>query len=346
MPVGDPRRQAFGKAAFGTLLTAAVFFVLTVPTKQLKPLYDHAPWENDPFDTVYSFAMILVPLIAAGFLVQVSLCPKTEPLPVGRVQSILRACRVVIATVLITVSSCWISVIIGANRSQWTGDQTGPLIAGLAVLTALTTKVILDLHRAPQLRVEPSNATPNTDWLGDLIAVAARESRWLGPLRPTILNAGSRTSRNVVGWLRRHPVLGAAAAALAFGLLVGANQGIREHYKLAATLLTIGLLSCGLFAFLVPAGSYLGMVRSSNPLHGIQRRVLDAVVAACTAAVAAQAFRNSLWWIVGSKQSTAGTARFAALLGIAILAAFAVVLGTESMMRSHSQTPARSNATE
>jgi len=345
MPVGDPRRHAVGRAAFGTLLTAAVFFVLAVPTKQLKPLYDHAPWENDPFDTVYSFVMFFVPLIAAGLLVQVSLCRKTEPLPVSRVQSILRACRVVIATVLITVSSCWISVITGANRSQWTGDQTAPLIAGLAVLTALTAKAILDLHRAPK-RIEPSEDAPSTDWLGDAVAVAERESRWLGPLRPPTLSAVSWTSRSVISWLRRHPVLGAAAAALVFGLLVGANQGIREQYTLSVALLTIGLLIGGMFAFLVAAGSYLGIVRSSTPLHGLPRRTLDAAVAACAAAVVALAFRDSLWWIVGSNQPAAGAAQYAALLGIAILATFLVVLGAESVLRSHSQTTACSNATE
>lgn len=338
MPVGDPRRQAVGRAALGTLLTAAVFFVLAVPTKQLKPLYDHAPWENDPFDIVYSFAMFFVPLIAACFLVQVSLCRKIEPWPVSRVQSILRACRVVIATILITVSSCWISVITGANRSQWTGDQTAPLIAGLAVLTALTAKVVLDLHRAHKLRIESLNGMPSTDWLGDAIAVAERESRWLGPLRPMTLSAVSWTNRSVVSRLRRHPVLGAAAAALVFGLLVGANQGTREQYPLSATLLTIGLLIWGMFAFLMAAGSYLGIVRSSTPLGGIQRRVLDAAVTACAAAVVAVAFRDSLWWIVGSNQSAAGAAQFAALLGIATLAAFLVVLGLESMLRSHSRT--------
>jgi hypothetical protein len=39
MAVGDRRRLAIGKAAFSTLWTALAFFVFTVPTKQVKPIY-------------------------------------------------------------------------------------------------------------------------------------------------------------------------------------------------------------------------------------------------------------------------------------------------------------------
>jgi hypothetical protein len=89
MPVGDPRRRLIGRAAFGTLLTSAVFLVFTA-TKQIKAFYFHAPWENDPYDTVFSFTMFFVPLVTACFLVQVSLCRKSEPLPTSRAVTILR----------------------------------------------------------------------------------------------------------------------------------------------------------------------------------------------------------------------------------------------------------------
>jgi hypothetical protein len=48
LAVGDRRRVAIGKAAFSTLWTAIAFFFFTVPTKQVKPVYAHAPWLNDP----------------------------------------------------------------------------------------------------------------------------------------------------------------------------------------------------------------------------------------------------------------------------------------------------------
>src|ERR1039457_5189266 len=75
---GDRRRVAIGKAAFSTLWPAIFFFLFTVPTKQIKPVYNHAPWLNDPYDTLYSFAMFVVPLATAFLLVQVSVCRKVE----------------------------------------------------------------------------------------------------------------------------------------------------------------------------------------------------------------------------------------------------------------------------
>ena len=72
------------------------FTVLMALVHELKPVYEHAPWLNDPYDTLYSFAMFLVPLATAFFLVQVSLCRKAEVLPAERARSVLRGCRVAV----------------------------------------------------------------------------------------------------------------------------------------------------------------------------------------------------------------------------------------------------------
>ena len=111
-------------AAFSTLWAAIAFFVFAVPTKQVKPVYDHAPWLNDPYDTLYSFAMFLVPLATAFFLLQVSLCHKVEALPAERSRSVLRGCRVAAIIVTATLASCWISVAAGANAAQWNDNTT------------------------------------------------------------------------------------------------------------------------------------------------------------------------------------------------------------------------------
>ena len=121
MPVGDLRRPLIGRAAFGTLLASAIFFVFTA-TKQSSPVYVHAPWVNDPYDTVFSFTMFFVPLLAATVLVQLSLCRKSEPLPTGRVVTILRGCRIALAAMAIELLSAWVSVALGANRSEWTAS--------------------------------------------------------------------------------------------------------------------------------------------------------------------------------------------------------------------------------
>jgi hypothetical protein len=343
LAVGDRRRVAIGKAAFSTLWTAIAFFLFTVPTKQVKPVYGHAPWLNDPYDALYSFAMFLVPLATAFFLVQVSLCRKVEALPAERARSVLRGCRVAAIVMTATLASSWISVAVGANRAQWNASTTTALVVGLAVVTGLDIRAVVMLVRAPRLgRSGPSHSEAIDDWLGDAVLVARRESRWLGPFRSFVMSVIAWCDRTIIAGLRQHPILGAALASLAFGTGVGLNQGIREGYFLASTLLTVGLLTCGMFAFLILAGSYLGLVRSGAPLAGVQRRLVDAIVIACIAALVALAFRNSLWWIIGTNANAAGNGQFAGLLGIAVTAAFAAGFATESIMRTHAERYARS----
>jgi hypothetical protein len=344
MDIGDPRRPLIGRAVFGTLAAAAVFFVFTA-TKQIKPLYVHAPWLKDPYDTVFSFTMFFVPLIAAALLMQVSLCRKSEPLPASRVITILRGCRVAIGAIVVELLTAWIAVILGANWSAWTVSSTGIQIALLVTSTLVTGRVTLDLCRAPRLR--ESDLPPNaqtSDWLADLIAVAARESRWLGPLRRSSLNLVSWIDRGIVRTVRRHPLIAAAVTSAAFGVTVFGYQGLREGYLLSVTLLSMALGFCGMFASLVLAGSYMRLVRSPGPLHGARRRAVDAFVAACIAVIVALAFRDSLWWVIGSNASSAGPAQFATLIASAGVLSFATILVLESVVRSHSglaDNPAR-----
>jgi hypothetical protein len=92
-----------------------------------------------------------------------------------------------------------------------------------------------------------------------------------------------------------------------------------------------------MFAFLVVAGSYLGVVRSGTPLTGARRRLVDAAVVACVAALIALAFRNSLWWAVGTNANAAGNGQFAGLLGLAVAVAFGAGFAIESIARTHAR---------
>ena len=103
------------------------------------------------------------------------------------------------------------------------------------------------------------------------------------------------------------------------------------------TLLSMGLGFCGMFAFLVLAGSYLEIVRGPNILHGWQRRTLDAAVVGCVAALAALAFRDLLFWSIGTSSSAAGPPQFAALLISAALLAFFLALAVETLLGYHSE---------
>jgi hypothetical protein len=79
---GDPWRSALRRPVFGTLLLAVAFVAYTAPIKETLSLFDHAPWLNDPFDTVISFMIFLMPLIEILCVPRVLMCPRSQPLPV------------------------------------------------------------------------------------------------------------------------------------------------------------------------------------------------------------------------------------------------------------------------
>ena len=126
-----------------------------------------------------------------------------------------------------------------------------------------------------------------------------------------------------------------ATASSIFGVMVFGWQGYRESDLLSVTLLSMGLGFCGMFAFVIPAGWYFGLVRSANPSSGTQRRVLDASVVACSAAIVTLAFRDNLWGLIGTSGHAAGPAQFALLEGAAILLAFVVTLVVELGTSAH-----------
>jgi hypothetical protein len=64
IPVGSPWRLALRRPVFASLLLAAAFFLYTAPVKESPSLFRHAPWTDDPFDTVISFMKFFGTLIA------------------------------------------------------------------------------------------------------------------------------------------------------------------------------------------------------------------------------------------------------------------------------------------
>ena len=337
LPVDDPIRPSIRRAVFATLWAVAVFFVFTA-TKGVKPIYKRAPWLNDPYDTVISFTMFFVPLVAALLLVQVSLCLRSDPLPVARVGSILRGCRVAIGAIIVELLSAWLAVVLSANQSQWTPGPTGLQVGLLLVATVVASIATVRLVRVPHLSrhgARQDEAEP--DWIGDAVAVAKLESRWLGSRRRRAIPILDWCERSLVREVRRHPVVTAAVASAGFGVGVFGWQAYREGYVASVTLLSMGLGFCGMYAFLLPAGSYFGLVRSINPLSGLRRRALDASVVASGAAIVALAFRANLWGIIGSNGNAAGPAQFAILEAGAVLLAFMSTLVVESLARSHTR---------
>ncbi|HMK96644.1 MAG TPA: hypothetical protein VK425_03795 [Acidimicrobiales bacterium] len=341
LPVDDPRRLPVRRAVHATLWAVAAFALL-VATKPVRPLYNDVPWLNDPYDTVVSFTMFFVPLVAVFLLVQVSLCLRTEALPTARGVAILRACRVAAAAAGAGLVTGWAAFALGANRAHWALAATGTEVGLLMLATVLTTRAGFALLGAPRLEITPRQGDrPRQDWVADALGVARRESRRLGQLRPLALTVLDWSGASVLPLLRRRPVLAAAIASAAFGTTVLGWQGYRERYSLTTTLVAICLGFCGMFAFLVPTGSYLRLVESSRPCSGLSRRAIDASVMASGAAIVVLAFRNSLWWAVGTAPAEARTSQLALLVGGGALATFLTSLGAESLLHAHGGTASR-----
>lgn len=317
---------------FGTLLVAALFVVFALAVKQFRVLSTHVPWQDDPYDAVVSFTVFFVPLTAAMAIVRVSLCRRNRPLPVARVVSVLRGAAVLIVAMLITVGTDWTSVALQVDQPTWNGT-TPPVIVGLAVVTALAVAAGIAQLRAWRLvRDLRRDGAPGTDWFGDLVAAAELYAGSLGPLKVLAVRIIRWLDRGVVGAIRKDPVIAAGGAAVAFGLLLALNTLLREGVS-PAVWLDVVVGGAGMFAFLVSAGAYMGLVGADRPAAGTRRRIIDAAVIGCAAVPVVVAFRDWLWWIVGTAGGDAG--RLGELLFIVAVATGIVVFTGESIFRVH-----------
>jgi hypothetical protein len=336
VPPGHPWRKGLRRPVFGSLTLAGVFFLCTAPVKQAPGLYDHAPWLNDPFDTMISFMMFFVPLIALLCIPRLLLCRRSEPLPAVRVQDLLRGCRVIAAGVALTLITEWISVVIGENRAQW-NDATWLQAAALVMISAATGWVIRQLHRAGLPKTAGSESQPGADWLEDTLRLLRQRSGRLGPLSQPARSLLAGSDRVLTGTLRRHPLLACLAACAVFGIGVGVNQGIRESYFLPVTVVTCVLLTAGMFGLLSAAGSYLGLIRAADRLHGTRRRMANAAVTTSIGILIPFAMRDHLWWLVGSSNADAGISQLVQLLTIFAVAIFAATYALEAGLHLHGE---------
>jgi hypothetical protein len=336
LAVGDQRRPSVGRAVLGSLLAAAVFEVFAFGVKQWTALSSHSPWSDDPYDAVTSFAIFFVPLVAGLCLLRLPLCRRDEPLPVERVQGLLRGARLILGTVAVTLLSDWIAVGLRVNSGSWSGE-TVALVAALVLVSVLTAWAVVEVLRGPGIQF-PDSPGPATgpDGLADLITVATRLSARLGPLGPL----GGTVVRATDAWLvrpiRSHPLLAAGAASVLFGALIAVGAA-REDGLSPVLWPLLGVGSAGMFAFLAAGGSYLRLVIRERPIGGRQRRLADALVIAAASVPIALAFRDSLWPLIGVSPASAGIVELEALLVAAAATTFLAIVAAESVAGSHSR---------
>ncbi|MGH3286511.1 MAG: hypothetical protein ACRDPD_17835 [Streptosporangiaceae bacterium] len=116
---------------------------------------------------------------------------------------------------------------------------------------------------------------------------------------------------------------------------MGGAQSVREGYFALDAVTVVILLGCGTYALFMAAGGYLGLVRGERALAGARRRAADASVLACGGVLVIFAFRNSLWWIVGSSGNLAGIPQLSLLLIIFAVPFFVLPFAAESLLRRH-----------
>jgi hypothetical protein len=336
IPVEDRWRRTLRWPVFGTIGLATVFFLYVVPVKETPWLFDHAPWFNDPFDVVISFMMLFVPLVAALCVPRILLCRRSEPLPVVRIVDVLRGCRLIVTCVSFTLASEWTALAMRENRRAWNA-ATWLQVGMLAIMSCLTLAVVVALRAAGNRQLNTSRSSDDApDWLADSLAWLKVQSRLVGPAQRPMVRALTYVNDTVFSVVRRHPLWSALGACTLFGFAGGINQGIREGYPPSITVLASGLLAFGMFGLVASSGHYLGLVHSSAPSRGSQRRRIDAAVVTCVGVLVPFAFRYHLWWMVGSTNAVAGAAQITELVALSAVVIFTLALGIETALRTHS----------
>ena len=334
LPVGDVRRRTTGRAVLLTLWIAALFEIFTIASKEIPFLYVQVPWANDPYDTAVSFAIFFIPVVMAVSSIRLSLCKRNQPLPVSRLGDLVRGCRVILIIVLVTVVSNWISVMVEANHHQLT-HQIGLLVGVMVILTLTICKVTLDIYRVPRFSfMSRSHTTNELDWISDAATFLRLQSVRFGPLQEILAGIVDWFDLHLLAKARRNPIKSAFVVSFVFGVLIALSQA-RESGFGWISLLFLLVPVFGMFAFLMIVGNYLGLVRSHRALDAREQREVDAIVLACAAVPISLAFRNSLWWVIGSNESRGHLSRLSALLAVIAVVVFLIGLVFESVAGVH-----------
>lgn len=337
LPVADARRPRIGRAIIGAFLAAGLFEFFALGVKEFGPLGNQAPWMDDPFDVVTSFAIFFLPIVGAFSAVRLALCRRFEPLPRSRLDDLFHGCVVLIGVAFVTAGSDWIALIRGVDHAFWS-PVTELLVAVLAVLTAGLTLAFAglatEIRRLPTLeRSEPVGP----DWLADASELAIRVSGRLGPFERLTTRVVRAVDSGAWAWVRRRPIAAAVVVAAGFAALFDVGA-LREGTSFELVVFVFVVAWCGMFAFLLASGSYLGLVRSPKVVSGARRRLLDATLLGCASVPITLAFRDSLWGLVGSSTVAAGLAELDQLLILVAASVVGLTFLVETIARIHERT--------
>jgi hypothetical protein len=248
-----------------------------------------------------SFAVPFAALLGLICGFRLPLCRRDELLSIRRTRDLLRASRLIVAVVLLTVTADWISLPLEQYRYSWTANTVVPL-GGLIVLTIVAAWTVRQVWNAPR---QPPGDLAGPDWLADAMTLSKRQTIHLGRAERLATTLLDWTDRRVIAQIRRHAIAFAAAKSTLFGALVAVSQGVQEGYPAGGYVLFFVVATCGFFTFAVLAGSYLGLLGDIHPRQGSRVRTATRVyVATCASVPIAIAFRTAIWSLLGVPQKT------------------------------------------
>jgi hypothetical protein len=293
LPVGHPARAAAARALGATAVSAVVFTVFAYVTTQVKVVRGVSPWQDDPYDAVVTFTMFFVPGLSGVTALRALLCRRAQPLPVYRLEQILRAALLVLALIEITVLADWIALVLRADRQLWS-DRTPLLVLGLAiVMVAAAVSHVLALRARA---MTPRHRLDDGDWLGDVtVAVGVVAARAADPSRSAGLR---RRLLVVVGFVRAHfVVMTALASTIVGGLVVGQLAVAEGSANAFLFVIEAVVFAGGTFGFVMIADAWLRLaVRPRLATHTVAR--VGSTVAAL-ALPASLAVRDLIWSATG-----------------------------------------------
>lgn len=309
LPVGHHARPSLALTLRYSVVNAVAFTVFAYLTTQWRSVRKGSPWQDDPYDTVVSFTMYFVPLLAVMIVLRAVLCRKSDPVPLYRVEQLLRASLVCSVLVTATVVADWVAVALRADGSLW-NPGTPWLIASLALLTGSASIDTLLRRRAWRGLPRRAHRHADGDWLDDVVPLlevfAGRFPRAGGPLAQRMRRS------DAIGLLRRYFRPFAAACALAAGLVIAGalarEDGFNAPFFVIATLVFAG----GAFSFAMICDAVLRLTVPRDA--GTMRRA--ARVAGTVGALAlpvSLGLRDIIWSAIGRSGSVSSTGQLAAV---------------------------------
>ena len=268
----DPATRTVLDAANATFVAVICFALLTGISTQLQNVRPKAPWEVDPYDAAASFAMMIVPIVAALTWVRCIRWRSEAVYPTFALVEIVRGCVVSLLAIAATDAAYQVAVLHrGFPRpAPLRPELLGSL--GLSVVTLVVASVMsmtawTSQRRAHRNEVAPSDEPDAVDDVAELLRTAPPQ---LAPLHGFCV----RTGDLLVAWAgssaspRRHPWLFVATVSGAAGVAAAASEFVHEGLppSVGVGILVVALFGAivvisGLLAYAL-VGRYLHLVRS------------------------------------------------------------------------------------